>query len=184
MMSRTKLAVLISLVLVIASAQIALAERYAVELGANELNAVSPKDTTLGNYYVVKVGVPDVLDGKELFKAILELTVDVAATEVEGCPNETPILEVYALTDEMENELDSSKFKTPTPLRRNIRVGNNRHIRMDITQIVKDYIKNPENNHGLVFGSLSNSRDGLFTVKSSGGALGVIIATRSDSHPL
>ena len=174
MMTKVRLGVAILLVLIAALTQTAAAQKRVIKLGANELKAISPKDKTSGNYYFVKVEVPDVLKTKELFKAFLELTLDVAAKELDGYTNETPLLEVYALTGELENELDSSKYKTPTPLRRNIRIGNNRHVRLDITQTIRNYVKNPESNHGLVIGSLSNSRDGLFSVKSSGGALGTI----------
>ena len=91
MLNKIKSIIFISALLISVTAQIVLADKYTVELGTEEFNTVSPNDTTLGNYYVAKVELPNVIEGKELFRAILELTVDVAAKEIEGFTNETPM---------------------------------------------------------------------------------------------
>ena len=152
----------------------AFANRYTVKLTTAELSTVSPQDTTLGNYYMAEVNVPEIPKGAELFGAFLELIVDVSSRDVNGFTNDTPIFEVYALDAEPGSELDPSKFRTPSSMRRNIRVGEGRRVRIDIIDVVKEFMEDSSCNHGLVLGSLSNTRDGLFTIKSSEGTVGTI----------
>jgi hypothetical protein len=151
-----------------------LAERIAVAVDANSLTTITPQEEGLGNYYLLQIDVPEKLNGKEFLGAFLEFNADVAARSINDYINDTPVLEVYALSEDYGNELDPSKFNTNSLMRRNIRSGNNRSIKIDIKKIVKDVMSNPQNNHGIMIGSLTNSRDGLFTIKSSNGRLATI----------
>ncbi len=171
-----KKAIVLMIYLVSASVlcRTALAARCTVALTSADLTAVVPEDTSLGNYYLAAVTVPEILDGKELLRATLELNVDVSAREVADYVNDTPLLEVYTLTDNMGAELQPGKFRTPSPMRRNVRVGTDRHVRIDVTEAVREFIRNPSSNHGLVIGSLTNRREGLFTVRPVGGAAATI----------
>ena len=45
---------------------------------------------------------------------------------------------------------------------------------LDITDIVRSFLADPGSNHGLVVGSLSGSRAGLFTLKEGTIAPGVV----------
>jgi hypothetical protein len=153
---------------------VAIADQYIAELTTTDVRSVSPQDTTLGRFYLVAIDVPEVFSGKTIVAAVLELNMDAESKDVNGFVNDTPILEVYALNGELLDEADPKKFIMPSSMRRNIRVGEDRRIRIDISEVVRDFIENPSNNHGLVLGSLSNSRDGLFTVRSSRGIMGKI----------
>ena len=150
------------------------ADRIAVKLTESDIKTITPADQSLGSYYVAKIDLPLEIVGKELLGGILEVAVDVGARNVGDYTNEAPMLEVYALTGDLGETLDPSKFKTPSPARRNVVAGSNRNVRINITEIVKDFIRNPSSNHGIVFGSLTNTRDGYFDLKASGGALATI----------
>jgi hypothetical protein len=97
----------------------------------------------------------------------LELYFDVESREVDGYLDETPFLEIYTLNQEFAGELDPSQFTTRTsPTVRNVVVGQNRRVVIEITEIVQSYIDNPSGNHGLIIGSLTGNRSGLFSIKT------------------
>jgi hypothetical protein len=168
-----KFIVLVAVLLLIVSVE-SYAEKHIVEIGSDVLTSITPVDESLGNYYVLQLDIPNVLTGKEFLGAFLEFTADVSARSINEYTNDTPVLEVYALSENYNNELDPSKFETPSPMKRNIPIGNNRNVKIDIKEVVKELMSNPNNNHGLVLGSLTNTRDGLFTIKSSNGRLAII----------
>jgi hypothetical protein len=49
-------------------------------------------------------------------------------------------------------------------------IGADRVVRIDITELVQNILARPSDNHGIVIGSLTADRRGLFTLKS--GAMG------------
>ncbi len=144
------------------------AGRVSVYVTPADLSTYSPADATLGDYYVLQFEVPDEIKGQPVRWAFLELFCDVSAKEMSGYLNEAPLIEVYALSSTFSGTLDPSQFEPQTlPLVRNVAAGLNRRVVIDITEIVKSYIKNPAKNHGLIIGSLKGRRDGLFSVKSN-----------------
>jgi hypothetical protein len=91
----------------------------------------------------------------------------VSARQTGEYVNESPLLEVYILKGELSAELDSDDIRRSSSMRRNVNVGDNKLVRIDVTEAVLFFLANPESNYGLAVGSLSNSRDGLFTLKSN-----------------
>jgi len=75
------------------------------------------------------------------------------------------------LSEQLPGEADDSKVVPRSTMRRPVEVGNNRSVRIDVTEAIKRFMDSPSDNHGLVIGSLRGRRDGLFELKSSGGAL-------------
>jgi len=73
--------------------------------------------------------------------------------------------------DTLAGEVDDSKVVAASTMRRPVAVGDNRSVRIDVTDAVTRFMRNPSENHGLVIGSLRGRRDGLFELKNSGGAL-------------
>jgi hypothetical protein len=169
-----KRAALMFIFVLVATASIASAERHIVTLGTSNVTTITPRDKSHGDFYLVRLEIPRILEGKEFLGAFLEITADVNAKTIDGYTNETPMLEIFALTEDYANELDPSKFRMHSPMHRNIRLGNNRNIKIDIKEIIKEFMRDPDSNHGLVIGSLTNARDGLFDVISSNGQLGAI----------
>jgi len=165
---------LITTAVVILAAGNSSAERYTVALDATSLRAITPEDESLGKIYLAEIDVPRILEGKELLGAIMEIVVDVDSRTTNELTNQTPMLEVYALTEEFANELDPAILDTNSPSRRTVVIGNARSVKIDIEEVVKGYIADPNSNYGLVLGSLTNARDGLFDLKSNNGRLATI----------
>ena len=111
------------------------------------------------------------------FHAFLELAVDVDVREVSGYWDDSPLIEVFALTGTLSGEPDPSRFaEVNAPMARNVAVGENRRVVIDITEAVSEYLADPGSNHGLILGSLTRRRDGLFTVRT--GSLGAGVVAR------
>lgn len=166
MIRSKKTALLVGIVAsLLAGATIIEAKQIVVPLGQQHLGTHSPADTMLGSYYTFSIPIPAAITGKELFGAYLEFYVDATALEVGDVANDSPRLEVYALAGSLGESLDAEDLATAALHPGNVMVGSNRRVMRDVTDIVRGYLETPQSNHGLVLGSLTGSRDGLFTLK-------------------
>lgn len=118
-----------------------------------------------GDYFLLHFDVPE--DMTEIRHAYLEFYVDAAARESLGeVTNDSPIVEVYALKESLSGPLDENQFRTVSrPMVQNVRVGQNRRVVVDITEIVQLFKSDPTKNFGIVIGSLTGTRDGIFTIR-------------------
>ena len=145
-----------------------LADRVSVSIPASALSTQTAATAGLGNYYVLDLPVPPGLSAGDVDHAFLEFVVDVAARNVAGYEDDAPVFEVYALSGSFAGPLSASEFVSTTiPMVRNVAVGENRRVVIDVTEAVKLYLATPSANHGLVLGSLTGRRDGLFTIRSN-----------------
>jgi hypothetical protein len=150
------------------------AEQIVVALGAQHLGAHSAAEEGLGDYYTLALPIPTAIEGEELFGAYLELYLDVDAREIDEMVNDTPYLDVFALTEALGQSLDPEAFGTPALEPGYVTLGENRRVLRDVTNIVRSYLDTPASNHGVILGSLRGVRDGLFTVKSGVAEQGVV----------
>ena len=149
------------------------ADRYTVNVSASGLSKYSPSNADLGDYYVLQFDPPGGLTTQTLKRAYLELYIDATARDVSGYADKSPLVEVYALKSAFTGQLDPSQFADQTiPAVRNVAVGSGRRVVIDITEIARSYLANPSRNHGLVIGSLSGLRTGVFSIRDDklGGA--------------
>jgi len=156
--------VVVSLLLI--AAMPAHAERLVVDLGAQHITDYTPAEQGLGKYYTLAIPIPEAIDGKEIFGAYLELYLDVDAREIDELVSDTPHLDVYTLTQSLGESMSEEALGTAAPEPGYVMRGENRRVVRDITGIVRGYLDAPSSNYGLILGSLTGVRDGLFTVKS------------------
>jgi hypothetical protein len=165
MTKKTLIGLFAALVVVGLNASPSEATRTSVILSSDDITAHMPENPNLGTYYVVSVSVPP--EAARVQWAFLEFYVDVSSRASDELQNETPLFEVYALKGAFSGDIDLNQFQPQDlPTMRPVAVGSGRRVVMDITEIVKVYIANPASNHGLIVGSLTGSRDGLFTLRS------------------
>jgi hypothetical protein len=145
----------------------ALATRVVIPITGASLAA---HDTEISAVYTLALPLPQWLGDVELFGAYLEMIVDVDAVEHDGFVDETPMLEVYALTGAFKGTVDPELYGVSAFGPRNVVRGENRRVLLDVTDIVRSLLANPTANHGLILGSLSGEREGIFAVQT--GALG------------
>jgi hypothetical protein len=59
------------------------------------------------------------------------------------------------------------------PMSRPVAVGENRRVRIDITEFVQEILADPTSNHGLAFGAVTTDTRGVFAVKADGFGPGI-----------
>ena len=149
------------------TASVAEARKLVLDVSSSSLSTYTASDPTLGDYYVLQFQVPRNLQATKLEFAILELYLDVSAIEKDGYLENTPTIEIYALGSEFSGELDASQVGAQTlSATHNVAVGSNRKMMLDITKIVRSYLQDPTKNHGLIIGSLTGTRDGVFSIRT------------------
>jgi hypothetical protein len=142
------------------------AKKIEVMLQTSNLTTYAAGVEQLGDFYVLEVDVPTWLEGKEIYSASLEFYVDAAVMDTAAMQNDSPRIQVFALKSDLGETLDLSKIDRTGPAVINIPRGNDERVWVDVTDIIRAYVKNPSSNHGLVIGSLTGARDGIFTIKS------------------
>ena len=148
-------------------AQDADAAKHAVLLTSNEVTAHDAADPILGDSYTAEIQIPAVINGKELYAAFIEFYVDVSSVEVNGVSSRTPLIEVYALKSAFAGVVDPTQLETSSGMLINVVTGENKRAVLDITEIIKSYLESPTSNHGIIMGSLTGLRDGVFSIKSN-----------------
>jgi hypothetical protein len=157
------------------------AAKYQVNLGSDRVQKITPEEEGLGPYYVVTFEVPREAQGREIFRATLEVEMDVSARELtEGYTNESPVVEVFVITETFGEAFDPEEAERLEEVERNMAVGTGRRVRLDITRFVQDLVNNKRVNHGLVIGSLTGPRDGVFEVKEKDGVRARLTVSYSD----
>ncbi len=143
------------------------AERLSVYIGNNALASYEHSDTARGDFYTLQIQVPSEVVGKKLYGAILELTLDATGAARDLTSVKVPILEVYALDASFTGSLRAADVIAETGTIRNVAPGENRRVRIDITEIIKAYLEQPTKNHGLIIGGLAPYREGVVLVKQN-----------------
>jgi len=137
------------------------------------LTAVSPADDSLGQYFLIDVVLPHEIDGSvELTDAYIELHMDLTTSIDSELLANMAKVEIYPLSGSASGEITMDDVGRVLR-RRLVPVGSNRVVRLDILRYVQNIIANPEENNGLVVGSLRGSRNGHFTVRQGEIAAGV-----------
>ena len=196
-MSKKLVFALVMIGVVIASTGIS-GETYkqTIVVKSNGVSTYMPSDAGLGKYYVIQFQVPDLPPGEKLETAVLEFYVDAGSisreinlfpgTDSAQTPtyvNRTPVIEVFALQSAMGAELDPSQLDPDSRRIQLVVVGSRRHVRMDVTSIVRRLVAEPARNLGLVIGSVSGMREGDFTLLSGVLPDGAVVRVRLYSAP-
>ena len=171
----------------LASAQRAVAQEETIVLTANDVTSHASEDAAYGAYYTLNVGLPTIPEGARLDHAVLEFYVDVASKTRDEYVNDTPILEVYALTSAFDGDLNPAEWDTNSTVTRPLLWGEEKHVVMDVTAIIRSFLDNPNRNHGLVIGSLTGMREGDFSVRTGripgGGVMRIHVYFEPDLSP-
>ena len=125
----------------------------------------TPGNEELGDFYVLQFAPPDDLTLREFEEALLEFYVDASTALDAGSSSGQALIEVYLLTGNVAGDVSREDLNQGTRMVRNVRTGENRLVRLNITQAIKEILTNPSSNHGLVIGSLTGGRNGLFELR-------------------
>ena len=155
------------------------ASKRTISLGASDVTTYTPTGADLGKYYTFQFQLPSDIQAGNLEIATLEFYVDVQAfrrgewqmldkdsVETIGFLNNTPALELYPLKSAFSGQVDFAQFDEKFRVVRQLIVGNDKRVVMDVTSVVRSYLRSPSKNHGFVVGSLSEMREGDFTIRT------------------
>lgn len=180
-------AVLAALIAAAAAAGPAAAGKRVIAISSSSLTTRLDNETNEVDYYVLDVPAVSGLQGKQIFGAVLELYADVSArtetlqvalpdsTDVEYIyQDEEPVLEIYALPSSYQGSIDLQTLRENPVSQQGVLPGSGRRIRVDIGPLLARFIANPNLNHGLVLGSLSGRRTGIFEIDTDGHGAGTV----------
>ena len=156
------------------------AAKQSISLSAGNVSTYTPSDTSLGPYYTLEFQLPPDLPAGDLRVAVLEFYVDAQSfvrgdwisldkdsVETIGFLNDSPVLELYPLKATFSGEVDFGQFDERYSAARPVVVGADRRVVLDVTSVIRSYLRSPSTNHGFVMGSLSEMREGKFTLTTS-----------------
>lgn len=160
-------------------ASTAMAEEQTFTFAASDLTSYSAVDTAYGDSYVLELSLPASLQGADVLLAELELYVDVDIRRSEDFNDPAPLLEVYAVNGTVVGALDEELIE-PSSALRSVLKGQSRHVRLNVTDIVRDAAKLGSTITGLAVGSFIGEKLGKFTVRSDGFGDGTVAKLRID----
>jgi hypothetical protein len=154
---------LLSAGLLLAFQTAAQGKNVTVELASRDVASYTTAQEEFGTFHVVEFTIPEDLAGKRLDTVMLELYVDVSL--MEGVAEETtPVVEILPLTEKFAGD-GVPKFTPTSTAVRNVVPGERRKLLLDITEMAKGWIAEPETNHGVIIGTLTGPKDGTITLR-------------------
>jgi hypothetical protein len=141
------------------------ATKIEVSLTIADITIQEASVSGLGDYYTLRLDVPDVVTARNFYGATLVLYVDAASSD--ESEESGPLFEVYALRSPFSGSVNASQFVFPSATVTHVAAGSSQKVLFDVSEIVERYLKDPGSNHGLIMGSLTGARTGLFTVKDN-----------------
>jgi hypothetical protein len=127
-----------------------------------------------GAYYVLAVTPPEV---RRVQQAWIEFRADLAVPEINGFRYPTSLFQVFMLNRELTDEPTEEDLEPlRVPMSRPVATGDNRSIKIDVTEFVQRILADPSANRGLVLGAVTGDRRGDFAIKS--GVLGPGLVAR------
>lgn len=164
------------LVLALASTTVS-AERTVQWLTSEDVTSYAPNDESLGDYVYLTFEVPESVVLANLLGVTLEVyfAVDTRSMSVgvgeQTVEVESPMstLQVFPLTSAWTGGLDEESLDQSGSIKIPVAPSQGKLVRIDITRLVRDFLREPSSNRGLVIGSLTQSRLGLFTLQDTFG---------------
>lgn len=135
------------------------------------MNSIRTHTGERGTFYVLDLSIPSDVEAGGLDRVVLEFAVDAsAATHDDSLA--TPVVGVYAITrdfaanrgDGPVGTVEAPEIGAITPSSRPVAIGEHRVLLMDITDIVKGWMRDPSSNHGLAIGTLTGPGVGTVTL--------------------
>ncbi len=173
MMKTIRVFLACGLLLVVAWFDQARAGNEVADLGSGNVATRTPTAPGLGKFYVVQLSLPAGIEAEDVEEVYLEFYVDAASNLDAVYSSGQALLEVYALSGSVGTDITPAKLVSETRMVRNIRLGEDRMVRLNIGGAVRHLLNNRESNYGLVVGSLTGGRHGLFDLKRGKLAAGV-----------
>jgi hypothetical protein len=133
-------------------------------LDSNDVRATSPRDSTSAQSYVITFAIPQGIVRDQVHRAVLEFFADVMGHDTEAYQSESVLVEVYGVDGPVTGEVDPGQLRRPSAMTRNVVVGENRRVLVDITEFLRYNILQEIATPSLVVGFV-RARDGVFRIR-------------------
>lgn len=156
------------------------AKKRTIPIAFSDFTTYTPSDNEFGNYYKLRLDTPSGIVAEDLDMAVLEFVVDVGSklrgdweildadsNVTIGFIDNTPSIEIYGLKTECSGEVDIRDLEISSRVVRPLSIGPYQRVVVDVTAIIKSYVRTPTKNHGLIIGSLTGMRNGDFVIKNN-----------------
>ena len=160
-----KTIILCALIFVFAAAAVA---ETVTPIEVAQVSLPTTHDEAVRPYLLVTLPAVQAPAGYVLGTAFLEFLLDADNVADESA---SVTLEVYPFPEEAEGALDVSELGRTT-MKRSVRVGESRSVRIYVTEFIDQTIKNPNGSRTLLVGSMRGERAGSFSARAVPGASG------------
>ncbi len=156
----------------------------AVSIAVTETSLAAVNDTTEVDYNVVSFAVPALPEGRALTQAFLEFSLDVSSTLSGTLSGGVATVEIIVIPELVNGKLSVSNETLITS--RVVKVGENRLVRVYITEILLQAMADNESDLALLVGPITGGRRGRFdanTVPNApGGAKAVLTIQTQETY--
>lgn len=156
--------ILLMMILVIIGVGRAYGGERVILLDSSDVRATSPRDSTSAQSYVITFAIPERMGCDRVHRAVLELYADVAGYDTDAYQSESVLVEVYGVDGLATGEVDPGQLRRPSAMTRNVVVGDNRRVLVDITEFMRYNISQEIATRSLVVGFV-RARDGEFRIR-------------------
>jgi hypothetical protein len=142
-----------------------------ISIQVTPVSLATTKDNTQVAYLTFDMPLVEIPREMRLSEAYVEFYMDATSTlSAKGVGN-TVTLEVYPFKGATNGKLDVSTLGSSS-MKRTVRVGADRRIRLYVTDFVQQVIANPNADRRLIVGSIAGDRTARFDAKAVPGASG------------
>jgi hypothetical protein len=120
-----------------------------------------------GSFYILNIEIPQGVNAASIDRVQVKFAVDVVRSNEEDSVA-TATVGLFPLTQTMGDARNATpEFNGAVPSVRPVPIGDNRIVKMDVTDIVKGWLVEPSSNHGLVIGTLTGPAVGTASLRTS-----------------
>jgi hypothetical protein len=156
--------ILLMMIMVIIGVGRAYGGERVILLDSSDVRATSPRDSTSAQSYVITFAIPERMGCGWVHRAVLELYADVAGYDTDAYQSESVLVEVYGISGPVDGEFEPEQLQRPSAMTRNVVVGANRRVLVDITEFMRYNILQEISTPSLVVGFV-RARDGVFRIR-------------------
>lgn len=155
-------------------------------LTGDEVTATAGRDSTSAKSYLVTVPMPEGVVIDRIHRVLLEFYANVFGLDSEEYESESALVEVYAVSDPVVGDVNAKQQRVPSAMSRNVIVGDNQRVLVDITEILRYNMTEGLEVCTLLIGVVRD-RDGVFRLREDGFGAGkparvTIVERPADAH--
>jgi hypothetical protein len=165
--------VIIGVLTLIVTASAAGSAEDTINIAPIDVTTFTSSDSSYGNSYVLAFKLPTWVKVDNVVSAVMEFYVDVDARAIQGYSDAAPLIEVYGVDGTVVGAPDS-ELVHPSRALRSVLKGQRRHVRLNVTDIVRKAAMSGSTVSSVAVGSFVGDRLGKFTLRSDGFADGSV----------